>query len=140
MLGEHPDGGVTEIESRDVDFLEGEFPRRGEVDRNLGFYEMNKPEEGAQIPIEIESDSIPNTSVPLSESVPLVTGSQDPQQRKSKRVSIPRCHFEIEAREAFICTPQDEDETKSYREALSSPASKKWKVAMIEEMKSMKKN
>ena len=28
MLSEHPDGSVTEIESQDVDFLEGEFPRR----------------------------------------------------------------------------------------------------------------
>ena len=78
MLGEHLDGSVTEIESQDVDFLEGKFPRRGEVKRNLGFYEMNEPEESAQIPIEIESDSIPSGSVPLSESVPLDISSQDP--------------------------------------------------------------
>ena len=37
MLGEHSDGSVTKIESRDVDFLEEEFPRKGEVDRNLRF-------------------------------------------------------------------------------------------------------
>ena len=43
ILGKHPDGSVTEIESRDADFLEGEFLRRGEVDKNLGCYEMNKP-------------------------------------------------------------------------------------------------
>ena len=39
-----------------------------------------------------------------------------------------------------MCAPQDEDEPKSYIEALSSPTSEKWKAAMIEEMESMKKN
>ena len=79
ILGEHPDDSVTKTESRDVDFLEGKFPKRGEVDRNLGFYEMNKLEEGTQIPTEIECDSISSGSVPLSESVSLDTSSQDPQ-------------------------------------------------------------
>ena len=45
------------------------------MDRNLGFYEMNEPTEGAQIPIEIENDSIPSGSIPLSESVLLDTSS-----------------------------------------------------------------
>ena len=139
MLGEHPDGSVTEIESRDAEFLEEEFPRRGEVDRNLGFYKINELEEDAQIPIEIKSDFIPSQSIPLNESVPLDTSSQDLQQCKSKRVSISHRHFEIE-NEAFMCTSQDEDEPKSYKEALSSPTSEKWKAAMIEEMESMKKN
>ena len=52
--------------------------------------------------MEIESDSIPSESVPLSKSVPLDTGSQDLQQCKSKRVSIPRRHFEIKGK-AFMC-------------------------------------
>ena len=105
----------------------------------MGFYEINRLEEDTQIPTKIESDSISSRSVPLSDSVPLDTGSQDPQQFKSKRVSIPHRHFEIEG-EAFICAPLDEDEPKSYREAFSSSASEKWKTAIIEEMKSMKKN
>ena len=74
MLGEHLDGSVIEIKSRDVDFLVGEFLRRGEVDRSVRFYEINEPEGSAQILTEIESDSIPSGSVPLSESVPLDTG------------------------------------------------------------------
>ena len=45
------------------------------MDRNLGFYEMNELEEGAQIPIKIESEYIPNWSVPLIESISLDTGS-----------------------------------------------------------------
>ena len=44
MLGEHPNGSVIEIQSRHANFLEWEFPRRGGVDRNQGFYEMNEPE------------------------------------------------------------------------------------------------
>lgn len=31
FIGEQPDGSVTEIESRDADFLEHDFPRRNEV-------------------------------------------------------------------------------------------------------------
>ena len=31
MYGEHPNGGMIEIESRNVDFLEDEFPRIGEI-------------------------------------------------------------------------------------------------------------
>ena len=42
MIGEHPDGSVIEIKSWDINFLEEEFLRR-DVDRNLGFYEMDKP-------------------------------------------------------------------------------------------------
>jgi hypothetical protein len=31
MLGEHPNGGVTEIVSRDVKFMENDFPSRRDV-------------------------------------------------------------------------------------------------------------
>ena len=65
---------------------------------------MKEPKKGAQIPREIEGDSIPSGSVPLSENVPLDIGSQYLQQHKSKRVSIQRCRFEIEG-EAFMCAP-----------------------------------
>ena len=78
------------------------------MDRNPGFYEMNKPAEGAQISTKIKSESIPCGSTPFSESVPLDTGSQDPQQRKSKCVSSPCHRFDI-CGEVFMCTPQDEE-------------------------------
>jgi hypothetical protein len=38
---------VTKIESRDVDFIEDDFPTRGKVDRNLELYETLDQEEGA---------------------------------------------------------------------------------------------
>ena len=43
FLGEHTDGTVTEIESRDISFLESNFPKRGEIDRDFTFYEMDEP-------------------------------------------------------------------------------------------------
>ena len=40
MLGEHPDEGVTEIVSRDVEFIENDFPSKGDVGQSLELYEM----------------------------------------------------------------------------------------------------
>jgi hypothetical protein len=40
MLGKHPDGGVTEIVSRDVKFMENDFPSRGDVGQSLELYKM----------------------------------------------------------------------------------------------------
>lgn len=37
FVGEQPDGSVAEIEQRDVDFLEKDFPTRGEVRRDVEF-------------------------------------------------------------------------------------------------------
>ena len=40
MYREHPNGGVTEIESHNVDFLEDEFPSVGEIKKDLELYEL----------------------------------------------------------------------------------------------------
>ena len=37
MYREHPNGGMTEIESRNVHFLEDEFPSIGEIKKDLEF-------------------------------------------------------------------------------------------------------
>ena len=42
LLGEHKDGNVTEIESRDVNFLAQEFPSNCEGCRDLVLYELNE--------------------------------------------------------------------------------------------------
>ena len=42
MYGEHPNGGLTEIESRNVDFLEDEFPSIGESKRISSCMSYNK--------------------------------------------------------------------------------------------------
>ena len=47
FIGEVVDGGVTEIESRDVIFLEEDFSTRGEIDKDFQFYEMEDLDYGA---------------------------------------------------------------------------------------------
>ena len=47
FVGEKTDGRVTEIESRDVLFLENDYPTRGEIDKDFQFYEMEDPEYSA---------------------------------------------------------------------------------------------
>jgi len=42
MYGEHPNGGMTEIESHNVDFLEDKFPRIGEIKKDLELYELQQ--------------------------------------------------------------------------------------------------
>ena len=38
--GEHPNGGMIEIDSRNVDFLEKEFPSIDEIKTDLVLYEL----------------------------------------------------------------------------------------------------
>ena len=44
FIGEYENGIVTELESRDVTFLEDDFPHMGEIDRDLHLYEMMDPD------------------------------------------------------------------------------------------------
>ena len=47
FVGEETDGKMTEIESRDVVFLEENYPMRGEIEKDFQFYEMEDPDNGA---------------------------------------------------------------------------------------------
>jgi len=42
MYGEHPNGGMREIDSRNVDFLEDEFPTIGEVKKDVKLFELQQ--------------------------------------------------------------------------------------------------
>ena len=42
MYGEHSDGGMTEIESRDVNFIEDDFPSISEAKQDLQLYELQE--------------------------------------------------------------------------------------------------
>ena len=44
FIGENENGTVTKLESRDVMFLEDDFPCKGEIDRDLHLYEIMDPE------------------------------------------------------------------------------------------------
>ena len=47
FIWENDDGSITEIESWDVDFLEKDFPNRGEVRKEIDLYEIEDPDIGA---------------------------------------------------------------------------------------------
>ena len=46
FVGEEADRRMTEIESRDVVFLEEDYPTRGEIEKDFQFYEMEDPNNG----------------------------------------------------------------------------------------------
>uniref|UniRef100_A0A2N9ERH0 Retroviral polymerase SH3-like domain-containing protein n=1 Tax=Fagus sylvatica TaxID=28930 RepID=A0A2N9ERH0_FAGSY len=107
MYGEHPNGGMTKIESRDIDFIETDFPSIGNANRDLDLYD--------------ESDLQPSGSITLD---------QDSQARRvSSRGHIPRRHFEIEGN-VLLCDARDVDEPASFNEALHSPDRDEWMIAM----------
>ena len=61
LIGEQPDRSVTELESRDVDFIESEFPNKGNVEKNLTLYEI-MDQEGSTLSILVEdNEEIPET-------------------------------------------------------------------------------
>ena len=39
FIGEHDSESLTEFESRDVTFLENDFPQQGDINKDLSFYE-----------------------------------------------------------------------------------------------------
>ncbi|KAK2990763.1 hypothetical protein RJ640_007433 [Escallonia rubra] len=104
MYGEHPNGGRTEIESRDVDFIESDFPSIGEASKNLDLYELEEVEatlpstsEGGDLvphPVVAEdsiSDPQPSGSILDSGSTPPgPLGQQDSQLRNGARGRVPR--------------------------------------------------
>uniref|UniRef100_A0A2N9FM86 Integrase catalytic domain-containing protein n=1 Tax=Fagus sylvatica TaxID=28930 RepID=A0A2N9FM86_FAGSY len=144
MYGEHPNGGMTEIESRDIDFIETDFPSIGDANKDLDLYELEEDEgtlpsssEGGGLvprPVIAEdsgSDLQPSGSITLD---------QDSQARRvSNRGHIPRRHFEIEGN-VLLCNAKHVDEPASFSEALHSPDRDEWMTAMQEEMSSMDKN
>ena len=94
LIGERYDGTITELEPRDVIFLENEFSSITDVDKDIRLYEMNDPlsiinriEENPNLPgISDRSGSQPFCGMT----------SQDTSIRRSNCISIPCRRFEIE--------------------------------------------
>ena len=91
----------------------------------------------SQLHLEITKDS--GSDFASSGSKPLDSDTQGSKVHRSERGTIPCRHFEIKG-EYFICDSLDLDEPDSYEEALASPASHEWIIAMRDEMDSMAKN
>ena len=117
MYGEHPSGGMKEIDSRNVDFLEDEFPTIGEVKQDLQLYELQPnlplgegedmytnritedreffPDAGnsGSIPIPADSGSVP---IPIEGSLSAQDAQpeneEDPQSPVNGNEDSPRTH------------------------------------------------
>ncbi|KAK4435190.1 hypothetical protein Salat_0682300 [Sesamum alatum] len=83
MYDEHPDRGMTEIESRDVDFLEEDFPSISEVKWDIQLYVLQDPQGGASIPGEGET----------SHSYPAIDGDNESDPKLSEICSLEEQNF-----------------------------------------------
>ena len=145
LIGEQSDGSVTKLESHDVDFIEGEFPKKSEVEKNLTLYEMMDQEGGIpsrlvedneeilETPRDSGSDSQPSGSTPLE------VDPQQPQPRRSTYGNVPHRRFEIGG-EVFMIASQDDDEPRTMQKALSSSVSDEWMKIMNDKIESMRTN
>ena len=93
MYGEHPNGGLTDFEPRDVDFLEDVFPSIDEAKKWLELYELEETQDGIAQPHDMDLNSQNHEITEDSGSKPSESFS-DSQLRRSSRGNIPRRHFE----------------------------------------------
>ena len=82
FIGEYEVGIVTKLKSQNVTFLEDDFPRIGEIDRDLHLYEM----------IYLNIISIPKQQLILelseNELVPIASIVKEPMLRKTIMIKL----------------------------------------------------
>jgi transposase InsO family protein len=126
-------GGWTEIESRDVTFVEDRYPSRKKQKVSTELFEI------PDVSQESGSSASANGDTPIVHQDSGSTSQQAPELRRSERGLIPRRYFDIDG-QSFSCVAVDDDEPDSYQDALLSPNSADWVTAMDEEIASMEKN
>ena len=135
---------MIEIESRDVIFLEKDFPMTNEVNKDFRLYEMKNLDYGAT---SYSGKDLEETLNPPGNSgsdilfIPALMEKdhEQSQPRRSIREPIPRRRFEIEG-ETFMIAPQDDEEPKTFSHALSGPKAREWIKALEKKMESIKSN
>ena len=60
MYGEHYDEGLTEVDSRDIDFLEDDFPSIREIKFSLELYQLEEHQD-SEFQANLDSQSTPIT-------------------------------------------------------------------------------
>uniref|UniRef100_A0A2N9I383 Reverse transcriptase Ty1/copia-type domain-containing protein n=1 Tax=Fagus sylvatica TaxID=28930 RepID=A0A2N9I383_FAGSY len=118
MYGEHPNGGMTELELRDIDFIETDFPSIGDANRDLDLYELEEDE--GMLPSSSEGGGLVPRPVIAEDSGSAlqpsgsITLDQDSQaHRVSSKGHIPRRHFEIKGN-VLLYDAKDVDEPASF--------------------------
>jgi hypothetical protein len=150
FIGEDPTGTVTEIEARDVTFLENEFPEKREVSSNLEFFELNDINQSQDqnmnedtVELNQLSDTVAdqNADTDLNDNISSeIQSDLINEPRRSARNPMPKRRFGIEIGEVFLTTDEGIHEPRTVAEALSGTEAKEWSIAMQEEMDSMDKN
>ncbi|XXG84444.1 hypothetical protein AAC387_Pa10g1957 [Persea americana] len=129
---QQPVSGLVEKESRDVDFFEYQYPKKKKTRLSIELFEIDD--------VSYQGEPTPLAGLSgrdLMESQ--ASGSDHDALRRSSHGFIPNKYFEIEGTSyAYIVT--DEDEPRSYQEAMESVNSKEWMLAMNNEISSMRKN
>ncbi|KAK2971565.1 hypothetical protein RJ640_017934 [Escallonia rubra] len=101
FISKQSEKGIIEIGSRDVDFLEEDFPSRGEVSKKVELYELQDPNICISVRLIKTDKLIPQPHVDsgsdLHSRSPHIESSQDIQPHISKRGKVPHRHFETEA-------------------------------------------
>ena len=122
FISEQANEIVSELESRDVSFLENEFPNIGDVDKNFQFYELEAPNEiiTSNDGVGVSTNLLAIATVSGSETLDTLIPARE-STRKSNRRPIPCRRFEIEG-EAFMTASHDSDEPNTYNETLTSSA------------------
>ncbi|XP_020080151.1 uncharacterized protein LOC109703839 [Ananas comosus] len=85
FIGKQPDGSLTEIESRNVEFFEENFPYRSEVRNEIEFHEMDDSDIGASIR-SVEGEEA--TPIPPGDSGSDLPLDKEPQIRRSARTDL----------------------------------------------------
>ncbi|KAH0652494.1 hypothetical protein KY289_030172 [Solanum tuberosum] len=122
FINELEDGSITEIVSRDIRFLENDFPKKGEIDEVEPLYKMLNSED--QIMLSNILDNSMDQEMILGPSGSYE--SQNPieeselQIRKSTRKGVPKRSYEIDYN-VFLVSPTELDEHNYVTEAFSSP-------------------
>jgi Reverse transcriptase (RNA-dependent DNA polymerase) len=140
FIGEQSSESVTEFESRDVIFLENEFPRKSEI-VHFSPYEVD---EQNKLIVANHLVHIPEPPTVSHLSGRKLVDDAEPssaqsQIRHSNCARVPKRHFSIE-NESYMIVMQDEEEPKNIREALPCLAKEKLMKTMEEEMESMRSN
>ena len=137
------DGTRTEIESRNANFLEKEFPGIGETSLDSEFFEVE--DEPATTDQGLDP-SLSGSGASAEAIMPPLDESQQP--RRSQRLRIPSLRLRdlhqsnvVEEDPIMLAAQYFEDiEPLSCKQALSLPTAKLWEKAMQEEMESMRAN
>jgi len=141
FIDELEDGSITEIVSRDVRFLENDFPKKGEIGEVEPLYEMLNSEDQVMLSNildnSMDQEMIPGPSGSYESQNPIE--ESELQIRKSTRKGVPKWSYEIEDY-VFLVSPTELDEPNSVTEALSRPERDEWLKSMKEELESMKTN